>query len=172
MAKNRPKKKTFKIPFAAMRKEGFDDWSVELALAFSAWADGEMLKKMKGKKIARVSEKVETAVRVRLDILAPYRAALTASLAYMAHPARSYHLPKMVWDTADAIWVCAGDTATDYNRYTKRFLLSGVLSATTLYWLNDSSKGQAKTREFLKKRIDNVLKVGKTLHSLKEKVRA
>lgn len=172
MAKNSSKSKKFKIPFAALKKEGFDDWSVELAQALSAWADAETLKKMRGKKIARVSEKVETAVRVRLGILSPYRAALAKSVAYMAHPARSYHLPKMVWDTADAIWIYAGDTSTDYNRYTKRFLLSGVLTATTLYWLNDSSKGQAKTNDFLRKRIENVLKVGKTLHDLKEKVRA
>jgi ubiquinone biosynthesis protein COQ9 len=64
----------------------------------------------------------------------------------------------------------AGDRATDYNYYTKRLLLAGVLSSTTLFWLNDRSKDHAATWAFLDRRIDEVLKVGgrlgKTVKSL------
>ncbi len=68
---------------------------------------------------------------------------------------------KMVWYSADKIWEWAGDTATDYNRYTKRGLLSGVITATMLVWVHDKSEGYQKTSDFLDRRIDNVLVVGK-----------
>ena len=76
---------------------------------------------------------------------------------------RHLALPKMVWRTADAIWREAGDTATDHNHYTKRLLLSGVITSTTLYWLNDDSPGQEKTWEFLDARIDGAMKLGRGL---------
>jgi ubiquinone biosynthesis protein COQ9 len=68
-----------------------------------------------------------------------------------------------VWATADAIWWFAGDTATDFNHYTKRGLLAGVLGSTTLYWLSDNSEGQRGTEAFLMRRLQDVLKIGKTL---------
>jgi ubiquinone biosynthesis protein COQ9 len=39
----------------------------------------------------------------------------------------------------DAIWTALGDTSDDLNWYTKRATLSGVYSATVLYWLGDES---------------------------------
>ncbi len=66
----------------------------------------------------------------------------------------------MVWQTADVIWNWAGDEAEDYNHYTKRILLSGVITATTVRWLNDKSENHHETHEFLDRRINNVLKLG------------
>jgi ubiquinone biosynthesis protein COQ9 len=37
---------------------------------------------------------------------------------------------RLLWDSADVIWRWAGDTATDENHYSKRAILSGVLSST------------------------------------------
>src|SRR5205823_2585108 len=34
---------------------------------------------------------------------------------------------RLLWDSADALWRWAGDTATDENHYSKRMILSGVL---------------------------------------------
>jgi ubiquinone biosynthesis protein COQ9 len=123
----------------------------DLALAFPEWADAEMLKRLPPKKLAamRVRDKVETAVWERLKVLTPHRAAFEASLKYFAKPPRNIHVPKIVWATADRIWRAAGDTATDYNHYTKRLLLSGVLASTSLYWLNDKSENFENTRAFL-----------------------
>ncbi len=94
------------------------------------------------------------------------REAVRAALTFLALPPRNIHLPKCVWATADKIWRAAGDTATDYNHYTKRILLSGVLSATTLYWLNDDSAKKEKTWAFLDRRIDNVLKIGQGMNQV------
>ena len=75
-----------------------------------------------------------------------------------------------LWRTVDAIWYAAGDTATDFNYYTKRGLLAGVYSATVLYWLEDKSEGQAATWEFLDRRIADVMRVPQILGSLRERL--
>jgi len=69
----------------------------------------------------------------------------------------------MTWRTADVIWTWAGDTSDDYNKYTKRGLLSGVIASTMTYWLQDQSDDLVKTRDFLNNRIENVLFVGKNV---------
>jgi len=75
--------------------------------------------------------------------------------------------PGSVWRSADRFWAKAGDTATDYNRYTKRALLSGVIASTTLFWLTDNSEEHAASWAFLDSRIENVLAMGKRLGKAK-----
>ena len=55
----------------------------------------------------------------------------------------------------------AGDTATDWNFYSKRALLAGVYSSTVLFWLNDKSEDFRDTWAFLDRRIADVMKVPK-----------
>lgn len=161
------------VPFDGWAHEAddlFPRGTLDLMLYFSAWADGEMLKKLGKKDLAglRVRDKVTKGVRARLEALAPHKDAFGKALAYLAPPPRNIYLPKLVWKTADAIWRAAGDTATDYNHYTKRILLSGVLVSTSLYWLNDDSPRHEKTWAFLDRRIDNVLKIGAAAGKLRK----
>lgn len=154
--------------------KSFPDGALGLVLHFSDWANRKMLEKMPAKKIEtmRVRDKIALGVRARLEALTPHKQALSAALAYLAPPPRNLWLPRLVWRTADELWRRAGDTSTDYNHYTKRILLSGVITSTTLYWLNDSSDGNEKTWEFLARRIDNVLKVGQKLGGILKKKQA
>ncbi len=117
------------------------------------------LKKFKTKDM-RIRDRIALAVKVRLELLAPYKPAATTTAKYLALP---HHAPlgsKMMFKTVDKIWHWAGDESTDYNWYTKRGLLAGVYSSTILYWMNDDSDEYAKTWAFLDKRIDNVMKIG------------
>ncbi|MBI1214488.1 MAG: COQ9 family protein [Alphaproteobacteria bacterium] len=143
--------------------------ATELVLYFSEWADARMLEELGDEKPERIRDRIALAVRTRLECLAGNKQAASAAMAHMALPPRGRHLPKMVWKTADRIWRWAGDTATDYNHYTKRLLLSGVLTATGFYWLNDDSPGNAKTWEFLDRRIERVLKLGQKLARIRRK---
>ena len=52
-----------------------------------------------------------------------------------------------------------GDRSTDYNFYTKRALLAGVISSTALYWLEDKSAGCTDSWAFLDRRIADVMKI-------------
>ena len=59
------------------------------------------------------------------------------------------------------MWRLAGDTATDFNHYSKRAILSGVYTSTTLVYLGDESDDLAETRGFLDRRIDDVMRFEK-----------
>lgn len=154
-------------------ESAFPDGTRDLALYFSDWADAEMQTRLAREPLdkLRVRERVARGVEIRLEILTPWKQAVSSALCYLGTPPGGLLLPRQVWRTADIIWQAAGDTATDYNRYTKRFLLSGVITATILYWLGDDSEGHADTQAFLARRIDNVLKVGKAAGSAGEKIK-
>lgn len=137
----------------------------EALALFSDWADREMLARLDKADLGamKVREKVAAGVRLRLEALAPHKEAVRRGLAVLALPANAGQGLKSLHRTVDAIWTMAGDRATDYNYYTKRLLLAGVLTSTTLYWLNDRSEGHQATWAFLERRIDEVLKVGGSL---------
>ena len=59
------------------------------------------------------------------------------------------------------MWRLAGDTATDYNHYTKRAILAGIYAATLAVFVGDESEGKAETRAFLDRRIDGVMRFEK-----------
>ncbi|TVQ84349.1 MAG: COQ9 family protein [Micavibrio sp.] len=149
---------------------GFAD-ALEAALYFSSWADRRMAEKIAAmpefSKI-KVREKIFTGVKTRLDVLMPHKQAVKNSVRFMAHPLRAPHVPRMIWATADEIWHLAGDTATDYNHYSKRMLLSGVMGTTTAFWLRDESDNFAATQDFLQRRIENVLHFGRVTAKVKK----
>jgi ubiquinone biosynthesis protein COQ9 len=113
----------------------------------------------------RVRDKIASGVRARIGALAPYRAVLP-QLARAVSPRDGLF---RLWHAADLIWWEAGDASTDYNHYSKRILLSGVIASTTLYWMNDAATDFEKTEAFLQNRISDVLKAGGFLAKIKNK---
>ena len=79
----------------------------------------------------------------------------------MAMPRNVPATLRLGWHSADAMWRLAGDTATDFNHYTKRLTLSGVYAATLLAWLDDDSEGWADTAAFLDRRLAGVMRFEK-----------
>ncbi len=138
--------------------------------AFSRWADRRMLELLAGMPLEtmKVRERITTAVRTRLGILEPHREAVRRSLAVLALPQNAPLSLKLLYDTVNAIWYAAGDTATDFNFYTKRGLLAGVYAATMLYWLDDRSPGAEDTHAFLERRLADVMAIPKFQARLRE----
>lgn len=136
---------------------------------FADLADREMLAALKDSDpdSMKVRERIALASRKRLEWLNNHKEAERLAAAFWLRPWRKFEGAKIVWRTADHIWTWAGDTATDYNHYTKRALLSGVLSATTLYWLNGEGRNLSDAYAFLDRRIGNVLQLGKVVGGLK-----
>jgi ubiquinone biosynthesis protein COQ9 len=89
------------------------------------------------------------------------REAIRRALAILAMPQNAAHAARIGWRSADAMWRLAGDTATDFNHYTKRLTLGAVYASTLLAWLDDESAGFADTAAFLDRRIDNVMRFEK-----------
>ena len=87
-------------------------------------------------------------------------------MAVMAMPQNAARSVQMGWRSADIMWRLAGDTATDYNHYTKRAILGGIYSATLAVFVNDDSEGRETTYKFLDRRIDGVMRFEKFKHKL------
>jgi ubiquinone biosynthesis protein COQ9 len=150
----------------------FPDKLEDVVRHFSDWADREMMQMLQSAnpQEMRVRDRVRRGVIVRLHVLEPHKEAVRAASNYWLVPTRQIDAGKVVWQTADKIWQWAGDDSTDYNHYTKRLLLSGVLTSTTLTWLNDTSPTHQNTVDFLDRRIDNVLKFGRVFGNTAGKV--
>jgi ubiquinone biosynthesis protein COQ9 len=109
----------------------------------------------------KIRAKITALVEARLDALAPDREALRRAVAILAMPQNAARAARLGWRSADAMWRLAGDTATDYNHYTKRAMLAGIYAATIAVFLNDESEGQGETRAFLARRIENIMQFEK-----------
>lgn len=106
----------------------------------------------------KIRDRIAALVMARIAAVAPHRDALRRALAILAMPANLGRGMQLGWRAADAMWRLAGDTATDYNHYSKRAILSGVYGGTTLVMLDDDSEDLAETRAFLDHRIDGIMR--------------
>lgn len=138
----------------------FPRGGVDMALAFHRRGDAQMLVRLAEQDLSqlRLRERIALAVRLRLEA-AEDRELVRRGTTLFALPVHSADGARALWGTADAIWTALGDSATDYNWYTKRATLSGVYSATVLYWLGDDSPGSEATWAFLDRRIEDVMQV-------------
>ncbi|WP_284124430.1 COQ9 family protein [Parerythrobacter aestuarii] len=109
----------------------------------------------------KIRERIRTLVQFRLDAVAGQEEAVRRAMAIMAMPQNAAQSLRIGWRSADLMWRLAGDTATDYNHYTKRTILAGIYTATLTCWMNDESEDKAETRAFLDRRIEGVMKFEK-----------
>ncbi len=135
--------------------EMIDAWFSSIDTAMLAVPTPEMLSGMK------IRGRITSLVEARLAIIAPHREALRRAQAILAAPGNVKAALKLGWRAADVMWRAAGDTATDYNHYSKRAILGSVYGATLLFFVNDTSESWAHTRAFLSRRIDGIMKFEK-----------
>ena len=148
---------------AATAKAAFPRGVRDVIRYWSAVTDETMAEAMTSPGFAdqRIREKVTGAVLARLDALRADKEAVRRSAALMAAPSMGPLAAKLVWASADTIWRGLGDKSTDFNFYTKRAILSGVLTSTMARWLADGSDDESATRAFLDARIENVMQIEK-----------
>ena len=171
------------------RNAAFDGWSyaavdsaaVELeiepdvaALAFNgnamrmvdAWIDSidqELAQRLTASSLnaLKIRDRITILLATRLEIMNPDREALRRAMAIMAMPQNIVRGTKVGWRSADRMWRMAGDTASDFNHYTKRATLSAVYGSTLSVFVNDESPDFIDTRAFLDRRIENVMQFEK-----------
>jgi ubiquinone biosynthesis protein COQ9 len=132
-----------------------DAWFDAVDRAMAADLPPERLAAMK------IRQRITALVESRLTALAPEREALRRALAILAMPQNVATAARLGWRSVDRMWRAAGDTATDYNHYTKRAMLLAVYGATVSVFLNDDSDAMADTRAFLSRRIDGIMRFEK-----------
>lgn len=137
--------------------------ALDLALAFHRIGDAQMVAQLDAADLSslRFRDRIAHAVRLRLEIAAQHKEAVRRGTTLLALPMHAPDGAKALWGTADAIWTALGDSSQDVNYYTKRLTLSGVYSATVLYWLGDETPDYSATWAFLDRRIDNVMQIEK-----------
>ena len=136
--------------------------AVDLALLYHHRGDEEMRRRIRAANLLdlRFRDRVAAAVRFRIEAITD-KEAVRRGTALFSLPQHAADGAKAIWGTADAIWEALGDTADDYNWYTKRATLSGVYGATVLYWLGDESPENRDTWAFLDRRIEDVMRIEK-----------
>lgn len=198
MAKNSIEKLQVKLVLAALKHVVFDGWNsvslqraaadlswpraevdrlfprggLDAAVIFSKLADKEMLANTSRELPSqmRIRDQVAMAVQNRLEFLEPHREAIRRLTSFMMLPGNGGHSFSLLYRTADSIWFAVGDKSVDFNFYTKRALLAGVIASTNVFWLEDQSEGRQDTWGFLDRRINDVLGIEK-IRKKSEKIR-
>ncbi|WP_128891857.1 COQ9 family protein [Erythrobacter sp. HKB08] len=137
--------------------------AMDMIAAWIESVDAAMIASFSQEDLAKlpIRERIRTLVQFRLDAIAGQEEALRRATAIMAMPQNAAKSLKTGWNSADLMWRLAGDTATDYNHYTKRTILAGIYAATLAVFAEDDSEGKAETRAFLDRRIEGVMKFEK-----------
>jgi ubiquinone biosynthesis protein COQ9 len=105
-------------------------------------------------KSLKIRERIARAVSERMEAGAADLEATRRCAAFLALPTNADLGLKLAWESADHLWRWAGDEATDWNHYSKRTILSGILiPALTMRWFD----GREAAEAFVARRIENVM---------------
>jgi ubiquinone biosynthesis protein COQ9 len=147
----------------AVARLAFPGGAIDMIAAWVAEVDARMEQAFDREVLAQmpIRERIRALVWFRLEAVAGLEEALRRSLAIQAMPQNLARTARFAWSSADRMWRLAGDTATDYNHYSKRAILSALYAATLLVFVDDRSEDKAETRAFLDRRIEDVMKFEK-----------
>ena len=153
-------------------REDLNYWKIEFAdgpVAVIDYFFAELDRKTAEIKVeGRIPDKIRAIIKARLETVNQYKEQINSMLAvYALHPIQAL---QATYRAVDAIWRTAGDSSTDWNFYSKRFLLVAVYSSTFLFWLNDKSKDDHLTWEFLDRRLSEIGQFNKGVSKLKSKI--
>lgn len=132
----------------------FDNLSA-IIVYFQDGEDERILKKI-GKK------KQKESIRLHIGKMVLCRIKELSGGAEMHKALRDYYTnikhmdegARSLWNSADIIWRAAGDTSTDMNHYSKRFLLSGIMLASYKHYI----KSPGDIDEYVTESLDKLVK--------------
>lgn len=108
----------------------------------------------------RIHERVAFGVRAWLDALAPHREAVKRASGRAFWPTEAGDAAQRCWSVADMVWDAIGDTSDDYNRYTKRGLLTSTIPPIVLYWQGNPESDDLDA--FIARRLKTAMTLGRT----------
>lgn len=126
----------------------------DLAALLSRRHDARALEALGSAEGLKIRERIAKAVSARMEAGAEDLEATRKCAGFLALPTNADLGLSLAWESADVLWRWAGDTATDWNHYSKRTILSGILiPALTMRWF----QGREAAEAFVSRRIDNVM---------------
>lgn len=147
----------------AVARLAFPGGPIDMIAAWIDSVDAQMERAFDREVLAQmpIRERIRALVWFRLEAVIGLEEALRRAVAIQAMPQNLALTARLGWSSADKMWRLAGDTATDYNHYSKRAILAGVYAATLAVFVGDESEGKDETRAFLDRRIEGVMKFEK-----------
>ncbi|HWF00796.1 MAG TPA: COQ9 family protein [Caulobacteraceae bacterium] len=106
----------------------------------------------------KVRERIREAVTSWLRGASLHETAVRRWAGFLALPMNTPLGLRLAWESADALWRWAGDTAADENHYTKRVLLAEILISSLAIAI---SAGEAAALVHLDRRIAGVMRFEK-----------
>ncbi|WP_336985720.1 COQ9 family protein [Altererythrobacter aquiaggeris] len=148
---------------ASVARLAFKGGAMDMIAAWIGSVDQAMVEALPAERLAemKVRERIRALVQFRLDAIDGRDEALRRAMSIMAMPQNGARSLQLGWNSADLMWRLAGDTATDYNHYSKRVILAGIYSATLAHFVQDESDNKSATSAFLERRIDGVMQFEK-----------
>lgn len=129
----------------------------DLAALLSRRHDARALAQLGGldPQTLKIRERIRTAVETRLDVAMLDEAALRRCAGFLALLQNLPLAGRLAWESADRLWRWAGDTATDENHYSKRAILSAMLTGALAIHM---ASGRGAAMAFVDARIANVMR--------------
>ena len=154
----------------ALARFAFRGGAMELIAAWIARIDADMAAALPPELLAAlpIRERIRRLVRFRIDAIVGQEEALRRALSIMAMPQNVAATLAQGWHSADVMWRLAGDTAADYNHYTKRATLAAIYAATLAVFADDTSDGKADSHAFLDRRIEGIMRFEKAKARLRK----
>lgn len=102
----------------------------------------------------KIRQRIRAAVEARIDAAAADEPATRHWAGWLALPQNLALGARLAWESADVLWRWAGDVATDENHYSKRAILSGILTGALALRI---SGNRADALAFVDRQIDHVM---------------
>lgn len=102
----------------------------------------------------KIREKIGYLLNLRLDEAAKDEALARRLTGFFALPSHALLYKRLLWATADTIWRLAGDKALDENHYSKRVIVSAIVTTAMMTRLSQGGDAQ---REQIARNIEAVM---------------
>jgi len=132
--------------------------AADLAIAYHLRGDAQMAAVLAKTDLSDMRFRDRVAFAIKLRLADADKEIVRRGSSLFALPHMAAEGAKLIWGTADTIWLALGDTSQDVNWYTKRATLSAVYGSVVLFWLGDDDAG---FDDFVDRRIDNVMQFEK-----------
>lgn len=102
----------------------------------------------------KIRDKIGYLLNLRLDEAAQAEELARRLMGFFALPPHGALYHRLLWRTADIIWLLAGDKALDENHYSKRLIVCGILTTAMMTRL---SQGRAAQHDQIARNIEQVM---------------
>ena len=139
----------------------FENGILDITDFFIREIDDEMLKKTKDIDFSqmKIRDRIKNLVKARLEINQKHHAQIKLLVAFYYKPKNIRHALTNAFKTADLMWKIAVDDATDFNYYSKRFILAKIYIRVLNSFAKDNSENYQKTLDLLDSEIEKVMKI-------------